>query len=296
VDRPVSDDDPEVVALAESIRRHGLRKPLVVTRDGMILSGHRRKVACSLAGLTFVACRVEDVHSTDPAIPVLLTEDNRQRVKTAAEQVREEVIRTSPEDAQNALLAQRATEAAKAYRRVQDSGLRLLPAKAAATRSVINDAKRPMLDAAIAVIEQYRDYWPLTLRQIHYRLLTRHVLRNANKPETYKNKRGVHNNRYVNNLESYKDLSDLLTRARLIEEVPWESMHDPTRPRTAWLPGCLLGSAGIVWRGAATARNGLSSSSALPARRPRGTRHPTVGDSQGRVAARSGVTRLDTPG
>lgn len=83
--------------------------------------------------------------------------------------------------------------------------------------------KRPMLDAAVAVLEQYRSYWPLTLRQVHYRLLTRQVLRNA--------KTGLP---YTNTSQSYKDLSDLLNRARLLGLVPWESMHDPTRPRTDW--------------------------------------------------------------
>jgi hypothetical protein len=82
-----------------------------------------------------------------------------------------------------------------------------------------------MLNAAVAVIEQYRTYWPLTLRQIHYRLLTRAVLRNAKDPGSL----------YVNTQQCYKDLSDLLTRARLVGQVPWESMHDPTRPPTTWI-------------------------------------------------------------
>jgi hypothetical protein len=80
-----------------------------------------------------------------------------------------------------------------------------------------------MLDAAIAVLQQYRGYWPLTLRQVHYRLLTRHVIRNTKFGTVY-----------TNSSQSYKDLSDLLTRARLNGDVAWESMHDPTRPRTAW--------------------------------------------------------------
>ncbi len=50
--RPVDPSDPDIVALAESIRQHGLREPIVVTLDGWILSGHRRYVAAGLAGLS----------------------------------------------------------------------------------------------------------------------------------------------------------------------------------------------------------------------------------------------------
>src|SRR4051812_2321006 len=62
--RPVSPTDPEVIALAESIRRHGVREPLVVSRDNYILSGHRRYAAARLAGLVVVPCRREDILST----------------------------------------------------------------------------------------------------------------------------------------------------------------------------------------------------------------------------------------
>src|SRR5205085_12568580 len=82
-----------------------------------------------------------------------------------------------------------------------------------------------MLDAAVGVIDRYEDFWPLTLRQIHYRLLTRNVLRNARDPGSL----------YANTVQSYKDLSNLLTRARLEGLVPWEAMHDPGRPQTNWV-------------------------------------------------------------
>ena len=49
--RPVDPDDPETVSLAESIRKFGIREPLVLTLDGHILSGHRRFAAARLAGL-----------------------------------------------------------------------------------------------------------------------------------------------------------------------------------------------------------------------------------------------------
>jgi hypothetical protein len=223
--KPVSLDDPSIIELGRDMKEKGqVLEALVVTEDDVIVSGHRRRGGALVAGITTVPVRRINIFSTDPRFTSYLVSFNKQRVKTAAEQIREEVIRTSPEDAHNALLAHRAVEEAKSHERVENAGLRILNTMAARVRSAISDAKRPMLEAAVAVIEQYRNYWPLTLRQIHYRLLTRHVLRHAKKSDST----------YDNTQQSYKDLSNLLTRARLIGEVPWESMHDPTRPRTAW--------------------------------------------------------------
>src|SRR5438309_2321500 len=64
--RPVDPADPDVKALADSIGTNGLKEPIVITLDGVILSGHRRRVACQLAGLEVVRVRVEPIRSTDP--------------------------------------------------------------------------------------------------------------------------------------------------------------------------------------------------------------------------------------
>ena len=47
--KPVDFSDPAIIALAESIREHGLREPLVLSTDSYILSGHRRYAAATLA-------------------------------------------------------------------------------------------------------------------------------------------------------------------------------------------------------------------------------------------------------
>lgn len=49
--RPVDPNDPDLEALVASIRKHGLREPLVITLEGFILSGHRRYAAAKFAGL-----------------------------------------------------------------------------------------------------------------------------------------------------------------------------------------------------------------------------------------------------
>ena len=90
--RPVDPQDPEIVALAESIRQHGVLQPLVVTLDHVILSGHRRHTAARLAGLETVPCTIDARHSSDPGFLTFLREHNRQREKNDAERLREEVV------------------------------------------------------------------------------------------------------------------------------------------------------------------------------------------------------------
>lgn len=222
--KPISLSDPAIIELGRDILAKGLLEAIVVTKDNVVVSGHRRRGGCMSAGLETVPIRRIDLWSGSPRFEEFLTSFNQQRVKSIDEQIREEVIRTSPEDAHNTLLAFRKLEAKRALGQAEEAGLRILEPGAARHRAEISDAKQPMLEAAITVIEKYRDYWPLTLRQIHYRLLGQKVLRHAKKPASI----------YVNTQQCYKDLSGLLSRARLAGLVPWESMHDPTRPRTSW--------------------------------------------------------------
>ena len=56
---PIVESDPELVSLADSIREHGVKEPLVLTADCYILSGHRRYAAANLAGLNMPPVRIE---------------------------------------------------------------------------------------------------------------------------------------------------------------------------------------------------------------------------------------------
>jgi hypothetical protein len=94
--RPVSMDDPEVIRLAESIKQRGLLEPIIITEDNYILSGHRRRVACMLAGVKEVPVRVHSIRHNDPEFLPLLRECNRQRTKSFDEILRETKSRTSP--------------------------------------------------------------------------------------------------------------------------------------------------------------------------------------------------------
>ena len=73
--------DEDMEQLVESIRRNGVMTPATVRlkEDGRyeLISGHRRKKACELAGLEKLKCEVKDL-SRDEAI-IVMVESNLQR-------------------------------------------------------------------------------------------------------------------------------------------------------------------------------------------------------------------------
>ena len=214
--RPVLSDDPEIETLAGSIEAHGLLNPIEVTPDGYIVSGHRRYAACQRLGMSHIECHVIQINRSDPRFEKILREFNRQRVKTFDEMVREEVIDFNPESAYRSLIEHRAAATVVSGECLSIQGVKI--------RKGISAAKRPMLDAAIKVINQQRNYWPLSDRSIHYDLLNNPPLRHSGKPH----------NRYRNDRTSYQDLCDLLTRARLAGMIPFQAIADPTRTVRTW--------------------------------------------------------------
>lgn len=220
--RPVDPQDPELRALAESIARFGLREPLVVTLDGWLLSGHRRHIAARLAGLRRVPCRTEPVRRADDMdrFVQLLREYNRQRAKSYDEQLREAVVSLDPAAAHEALVRHRRQKSDKS----DFSALSAVSVSSAKRRKAISKAKQPLLAAVQQIVSQRQSYWPLSDRSVHYALLNDPPLRHASKP----------NSTYANDRASYKDLTDLLTRARLAGMLPWEALADETRPVALW--------------------------------------------------------------
>jgi len=226
--RPVQGDDPEVIALAKSIEEFGVQEPLVITQDGYIVSGHRRRVAAWQAGLRKVPCRRLTIRHGDPDFVRLLREANRQRVKTREEILREEVVSINPDDAHRALSDYREQKA-----RVSATTIQIRPSEG---RAAISKAKTPFLNACRSVIERLEDYWPLADRQIHYQLLNDPPLIHASKPAS----------RYRNDRVSYKALVDLLTRARHDRRISYDVIADATRPVTKWN---VFSSVGAFYRG-----------------------------------------------
>ena len=74
-------DDEDMMQLVESIKEHGVMTPAVLRPkdDGRyeLVSGHRRKRACELAGLTTLRSEIKDL-TRDEAI-VYMVESNFQR-------------------------------------------------------------------------------------------------------------------------------------------------------------------------------------------------------------------------
>jgi protein gp37 len=77
--------------LIASVRAHGVMDPLVVTRDGLIVSGHRRWHAARRVGLEQVPV-IEFWSDDENEILRALLEHNRQRVKTEEQTVREYMV------------------------------------------------------------------------------------------------------------------------------------------------------------------------------------------------------------
>ena len=145
--RPVDPNDPEILALAESIAEHGVQEPLLVTRDGWIISGHRRHAAARLAGLSTVPCRIRDLDmdASHDEFMQLLRECNRQREKTLEEKLREEIVSASPEETFRSVQEFRRQRA-----QVEVSPMLIRSVK---RRARISRAKAPLLDAIRRVID-----------------------------------------------------------------------------------------------------------------------------------------------
>jgi hypothetical protein len=217
-------DDPEILTLAHSIKKNGLLEPLVITRDNFIVSGHRRHAALKLIGQSFATCKVLPIRreqmTSDQYIEVL-REWNRQRNKTVAEQIREEMVDLNSEEAYQRLREARDKSVnAPAY-----NGVRVLRIEGSKRRFNISGAK----SEHVAYIKQViftdrKDYWPLSVRGIHYPLLNYSFMRNTRRKIAYKN-----------DDQSYQATSDLLTRMRLSGSIPWEALDDGTRPLREFL-------------------------------------------------------------
>jgi hypothetical protein len=217
--RLVDPEDPEVLKLAESIRTEGLHEPLIVTEDGYIVSGHRRFMALCIIHQVVVPCRVlpvrRDAMSHDDYL-ALLRDHNRQRYKDVAEQVREELIDVNRDDAHQALREWRD----KSIYSDGDNEVEALLIEGHKHRCEISTQKTDHVKHVLQVVNTDRkDYWPLSVRAVHYALLNYSFMRNIPREIPYKN-----------DTESYQATSDLITRMRLNGDLPWHAFDDGTRP------------------------------------------------------------------
>jgi len=211
----VSSDDPTIIELAKSIKEKGILEPIVISLDRYIISGHRRHTAAKLAGLDVIPCRIINVKRNDPDYITIIREYNRQRVKTMDEVIRETIVDVSKEDAHRELIRHRCDES-----KIDRVSTFCIDGKM--NRASISKAKNEFLSAIIDVLNNLIDYWPLTDRQIHYNLLNNPPLKHMSKPDSV----------YKNDKESYRSLTELLTRARVFGYIPFHVIADETRPFT----------------------------------------------------------------
>src|SRR5262249_50276395 len=147
---------------------------------------------------------------------VLLRDHNRQRNKTVAEQVREELVDINPEEAHRHLRELR-DNSVYALERNSVSELAIEGTK---RRFDISDEKADHVKYVKEVVfKDRKDYWPLSIRAVHYALLNCGFLRNIPRKLPYRN-----------DDKSYQATSDLITRLRLFGEIPWRAFDDGTRP------------------------------------------------------------------
>ena len=83
----------------------------------------------------------------------------------------------------------------------------------------------PFLDAVAKIINSYREFWPISLRKVHYDLLNDPPLTHASKPDS----------RYRTDDAKRtwtRKLSNLVTRARIEGLIPEDAIEDESRPIT----------------------------------------------------------------
>jgi hypothetical protein len=213
----ISVDD--VWGLAVDIRAHGVLEPILISSDGFIISGHRRRLAAHLAGLSEVQVKVHPVsrQKNPKEFLRLLVAANSQRIKGAGVLLAEAAVKVDPIAAHKQIKADRI---AKEKRRREDSTLSEIVSFDDGRRCEFSAAKQPMIDAIQKIFEEQREHWPLTVRQIHYRLL------GENAPLIHASKPG---SRYANDHDSYRAAIDVCSRGRLAGLIPWEAIDDETR-------------------------------------------------------------------
>lgn len=217
-----SDDFRKLVV---SIQDQGVLQPLIISEDDVIVSGHKRYAAARVIGLASVPCIVLEsmewaILNRDQRIAIL-REHNRYRHKSIPEQIREELIDADPEQAVFELQKQRHLS----VYHPEVKGVSTLAIEGVKRRCGISNQKSQHVKHVKQVVfEDRKDYWPLSVRAIHYALLNHSFLRNTKQKIPY-----------VNDGRSYGATSELCTRLRLLGEIPWESIDDGTRPFEEYL-------------------------------------------------------------
>ena len=220
---PIEHDD-SMDNLIDSMRRKGMEEPILVTRDGFILSGHRRYYAAKFLGWRKVPVRVRpDIYRVGNAeFHRELIEYNPQRIKTVGSLLKEALLRNND-----------AADTYAAIKERQEAAMTVAADFMTVTGEKeiepISEKQQEFLAAAQEVIEKLRPFWPVTIRKVHYGLVSLN-------PRPFKltparSKFNAAHYRYKNDKPSYNALVRLLKSARYLGHVPITCIDDPTRPQ-----------------------------------------------------------------
>jgi hypothetical protein len=150
--------DPEIHELVRSIKEHGIQEPLLISTDGFIISGHRRRQAALLAELDHVPVRVHPVsRAENPAeFLKLLVEMNTQPSRARANLFTSRSSRLT----QRPRISRSLTSASKRRTNANvDRRLSVIDPLEDGRRCKISKAKAPLLEAINRVLEEQREYW-----------------------------------------------------------------------------------------------------------------------------------------
>ena len=215
--------DDDMDNLIGSIRENGLEQPLLITQDNYVLSGHRRLYALEYLGYTEVPVTYSPVcRENNPEYHRHLAAYNPQRTKTVASVLKEILLRDN--DAESTYDA--IEERREASMRVDADFMKVDGSK---NITPISGRRQEFLEAVQQVIDDLEDYHPLSIRQIHYRLLNNPPLKQT--PKRSKFKDNPEHYRYKNDDSSYNSLVDLLGPARYNGQISMSCIDDPTRPQ-----------------------------------------------------------------
>jgi hypothetical protein len=215
-------EDEQMDNLVESIDKRGLEEPILASADRFILSGHRRHYACRKLGYTHVPIRIRKNVSRigNTEYHRELIEYNPQRIKTVGSILRETLLRDNDVADTYAAIKER-REASMSV------DAEFMEVEGGKEITVISERRQEFLAAVQKVIEELHPYWPLSIRQIHYRLLNDPPLKQTPK----RSKCRADHWRYKNDDSSYNALVGLLTAARYNGQVSMTCIDDPTRPQ-----------------------------------------------------------------
>ena len=168
-------EDPDIDKFARSIAKHGC-DPLVITADNYIVSGHRRHAALVRIGQEFVRCRV---------LPLRRGRADEGPVRRAAPRLQppapQDHRRTGPRGAGRCQPRGGPPPPAcvrdKSLFAPERNRVRTLEIEGAKKTLGISDDKAEHVQYILQIVEGRRQYWPLSVRGVHYPLLNHDFIR-----------------------------------------------------------------------------------------------------------------------